>query len=133
MSRRGNCWDNAVAESFFSSLKKEQIKRRIYNNREEACSGIFEYIEVFYNRRRRHSHLGPEYKVFDQVTVYALASYGVFESSVSQEEGSLSDSTDEFGYGVGTLINVFGDASLNLSYEKYDDVDSVALGFEYRF
>jgi putative transposase len=58
MSRRGNCWDNAVAESFFSSLKKEQIKRRIYNNREEARSDIFEYIEVFYNRRRRHSHLG---------------------------------------------------------------------------
>lgn len=58
MSRRGNCWDNAVAESFFSSLKKEQIKRRIYTTRDEARSDIFEYIEVFYNRRRRHSHLG---------------------------------------------------------------------------
>jgi putative transposase len=57
MSRRGNCYDNAVAESFFSSLKKEHIKRRIYVSREEAKSEIFEYIEVFYNRKRRHSHL----------------------------------------------------------------------------
>jgi putative transposase len=58
MSRRGNCYDNAVAESFFSSLKKERIRRRIYATREEAKSDLFEYIESFYNRTRRHSHLG---------------------------------------------------------------------------
>lgn len=58
MSRRGNCWDNAVAESFFSSLKKERIKKRIYKNRETAHADISEYIESFYNRTRRHSHLG---------------------------------------------------------------------------
>lgn len=58
MSRRGNCYDNAVAESFFSSLKKEKVKRRIYPSREEARTELFEYIEVFYNRRRRHSYLG---------------------------------------------------------------------------
>jgi putative transposase len=58
MSRRGNCFDNAVAESFFSSLKKERIRRRIYPTRREARSEIFDYIEVFYNRKRRHSHLG---------------------------------------------------------------------------
>ena len=58
MSRRGNCWDNAVAESFFSSLKKERIRKRIYKTREMARSDIFDYIEVFYNRSRRHSHLG---------------------------------------------------------------------------
>lgn len=57
MSRRGNCYDNAVAESFFSSLKKERIRRKIYSTREEAKSAIFDYIEVFYNRKRRHSHL----------------------------------------------------------------------------
>jgi len=57
MSRCGNCYDNAVAESFFSSLKKERIRRKIYSTREEAKSEIFEYIEVFYNRKRRHSHL----------------------------------------------------------------------------
>ena len=57
MSPRGNCWDNAVAESFFSSLKKERIKRRIYASRQEAKSDVFDYIEGFYNRVRRHSHL----------------------------------------------------------------------------
>jgi putative transposase len=57
MSRRGNCWDNAVAESFFSSLKKERIKKRIYTTREVARTEIAEYIEMFYNRTRRHSHL----------------------------------------------------------------------------
>ena len=57
MSRRGNCYDNAVAESFFSSLKKERIRRSIYSTREEAKSEIFDYIEVFYNRKRRHSYL----------------------------------------------------------------------------
>lgn len=58
MSRRGNCWDNAVAESFFSSLKKERIKKRVYKTRDLARADVFDYIEVFYNRTRRHSHLG---------------------------------------------------------------------------
>jgi putative transposase len=58
MSRRGNCWDNAVVESFFSSLKKERIKKRIYKTRDLARADVFDYIEVFYNRKRRHSHLG---------------------------------------------------------------------------
>ena len=58
MSRRGYCWNNAVAESFFSSLKKERIRKRIYKTRELARADIFDYIEVFYNRTRRHSHLG---------------------------------------------------------------------------
>jgi putative transposase len=58
MSRRGNCFDNAVAESFFSSLKKERIKGRTYSTRDEARADIFDYIEVFYNRKRRHSTLG---------------------------------------------------------------------------
>ena len=50
MSRRGNCWDNAVAESFFSSLKKERIRKRIYKTREMARADVFDSIEVFYNR-----------------------------------------------------------------------------------
>ena len=57
MSRRGNCWDNAVAESFFSSLKSERIKKQIYPSRADARSEVFEYIEEFYNRVRRHKHL----------------------------------------------------------------------------
>lgn len=58
VSRRGNCWDNAVAESLFSSLKKERIRKRIYKTRELAKADIFDYIEAFYNRTCRHSHLG---------------------------------------------------------------------------
>ena len=58
MSRRGNCWDNAPMESFFASLKKELIRGEIFATREEARASIFEYIEVFYNRTRRHSSLG---------------------------------------------------------------------------
>jgi putative transposase len=58
MSRRGNCWDNAVAESFFSSLKKERIRNRVYATRADARADVFDYIEVFYNRKRRHQHLG---------------------------------------------------------------------------
>ena len=58
MSRKGNCWDNAVAESFFSSLKKERIKKQIYKNRELALTDVAEYIETFYNPTRRHSYLG---------------------------------------------------------------------------
>ena len=58
MSRRGNCHDNAVAESFFSVLKKERIKRRIYPNRATATSDVFDYIEMFYNPIRRHGSAG---------------------------------------------------------------------------
>ena len=58
MSRKGNCLDNAVAESFFSSLKKERIKKQIYKNRELALKDVADYIDSFYNRTRRHSHLG---------------------------------------------------------------------------
>nr|WP_155885158.1 IS3 family transposase [Cronobacter dublinensis] len=54
MSRRGNCRDNAVAESFFQLLKRERIKKKIYGTREEARSDIFDYIEMFYNSKRRH-------------------------------------------------------------------------------
>jgi len=58
MSRRGNCWDNAPMESFFASLKKELVHDEDYTTRDEATASIFEYIETFYNRVRRHSSLG---------------------------------------------------------------------------
>ena len=58
MSRRGNCWDNACVESFFETLKRERVYHRHYATREDAKRDIFEYIEVFYNRKRRHSTLG---------------------------------------------------------------------------
>ncbi len=58
MSRRGDCWDNAVNESFFATLKLDLVFRRSFRTRAEARSAIFEYIEVFYHRQRRHSYLG---------------------------------------------------------------------------
>ena len=58
MSRKGNCWDNACQESFFGKLKGEWIQERIYSTREEAKQDVFYYIEVFYNRYRRHASLG---------------------------------------------------------------------------
>lgn len=58
MSRKGNCWDNACVESFFGTLKRELVYHRHYAGREDAKQDIFEYIEVFYNRKRRHSTLG---------------------------------------------------------------------------
>ena len=57
MSRPGNCWDNAVVESFFATLKTELIHQRQYATRQEARTDIFEYVEGFYNRSRRHSRL----------------------------------------------------------------------------
>ena len=58
MSRKGNCWDNAVVESFFGSLKKERIKKQIYKNRALALADVADYIDTFYNRTRRYGHLG---------------------------------------------------------------------------
>jgi transposase InsO family protein len=58
MSRNGNCWDNAVAESFFATLKVELVYRSRWSTRTHARNEVFEYIELFYNRRRRHSALG---------------------------------------------------------------------------
>lgn len=58
MSRKGNCWDNACMESFFGSLKNEWLSERKYKTREEAIKDVFEYVEMFYNRKRRHESLG---------------------------------------------------------------------------
>ena len=58
MGSRGDCFDNAVAESFFATLKKELIHRRSWPQKAELRTEVFEYIEVFYNRRRRHRSLG---------------------------------------------------------------------------
>ncbi|PCJ26785.1 MAG: hypothetical protein COA97_05165 [Flavobacteriales bacterium] len=58
MSRKGNCWDNAVAESFFKTLKSELIYHQEYKTIEQAKLAVFEYIEIWYNRKRLHSSLG---------------------------------------------------------------------------
>lgn len=58
MSRKGNCWDNAVAESYFKTIKTELVYRNSYRNKEDAAREIFYWIETWYNRNRRHSDLG---------------------------------------------------------------------------
>ena len=58
MSRRGNCHDNAVVESFFNLLKRERIRRRTYRTRAEARQDVFDYIEMFYNPTRKHARNG---------------------------------------------------------------------------
>lgn len=58
MSRKGNCWDNAVAESFFKTMKTEMVCHQEFQRKAEARLAVFEYIEVWYNRQRRHSALG---------------------------------------------------------------------------
>ena len=58
MSRKGNCWDNAPTESFFNCVKNERVPGTRYATREEGIADLFDYIEVFYNRSRRHSTLG---------------------------------------------------------------------------
>ena len=58
MSRKGNCWDNAAMESFFGSLKEECVGSSVYSSHEQARQALFEYLEIYYNRQRRHSTLG---------------------------------------------------------------------------
>jgi len=58
MSRKSDCWDNACMESFFGSLKTEWVSDKKYKTREQARNDIFKYIELFYNRKRRHAALG---------------------------------------------------------------------------
>ena len=75
MSRKGDCWDNAVAESFFSTLKTELVRDRIYDSHDEATTNIGEYVDEFYNTTRRHSHLGYrspiEFELKSQVSAAA--------------------------------------------------------------
>jgi len=70
MSRRGNCHDNAVAESFFHLLKRERIRRRTYATRKEARQDVFDYIEFFYNPKRKHGNNGLLSPIdFEQQTI----------------------------------------------------------------
>ena len=75
MGSRGDAYDNAVAESFFATLKKELVHRRSWQTKRELGSAVFEYIEAFYNRERRHSTLGmlspAQYELLCEQLVYA--------------------------------------------------------------
>jgi putative transposase len=70
MNRRGNCHDNAVAESFFHLLKRERIRRKTYATRKEARQDVFDYIEFFYNPKRKHGNNGLLSPIdFEQQTI----------------------------------------------------------------
>jgi putative transposase len=74
MSRKGDCWDNSIAESFFATIKKELIHRQSWERRSEAKSAISEWIESFYNRKRRHSSIGGLSPVeFERLTTQSIA------------------------------------------------------------
>jgi len=73
MSRKGNCWDNAPSESFFRTLKTEEVHHYRYRTRQEAIDSIFEYIEVYYNRQRKHSTIGYMSPVAFEKAYYAVA------------------------------------------------------------
>jgi putative transposase len=76
MSRKGNCWDNAVAESFFATLKTELLNGTVYGTHAAARQAVFEYIEVWYNRQRRHSALGYRSPVeFEQQLTYGSVAH----------------------------------------------------------
>jgi putative transposase len=77
MSRRGNCHDNACAESFFALLKRERIRRKIYRTREEGKADIFNYIELFYNSTRRHGNNNNDLSPRDYENNYFLKKMGV--------------------------------------------------------
>jgi transposase InsO family protein len=74
MSRKGNCWDNAVAESFFATLKKDLIHRRSWFSKSDTIAAINDYILNFYNRRRRHSAIGFKSPAdYERLTMVSMA------------------------------------------------------------
>jgi transposase InsO family protein len=99
MSRRGNCWDNAPTESFFATLKKEMVYRTRFDTREQARGAIFRWIEVWYNRKRRHSTLGylsPEAfeRKHQQQQAQAMAALSAFLPEASRDvSGALYAAT----------------------------------------
>lgn len=103
MSRKGDCWDNAVAESFFGTLKNELVHHEKYKTREQARLSIFDYIEMFYNKRRIHSHLNyvsPEEFEKSMETAYQRLSLSYCPRKRGNFNFSMeSDFGDQIGIG----------------------------------
>jgi len=94
MGSRGDCWDNAVAESFFATIKKELIHRRSWPTRAELSTEVFDYIETFYNRQRRHSTLGQLSPVeFETSTLRRDGAEDAASRLASQHKISLTSET----------------------------------------
>ena len=90
MSRSGNVWDNAAMESFFSSLKTERTARKVYRTRDDARADVFDYIERFYNPRRRHSTLG-----YMSPVEFEEKGYVSLTACPKNRQQAISDSTSE--------------------------------------
>jgi transposase InsO family protein len=102
MSRRGNCYDNAVTESFFGTLKTELVHHESYATREAARQSLFEYIEVFYNRQRRHSTLGYVSPVeYEQQLISGAQAIRRSEADTALEESSAHEHCDRARPGKG--------------------------------
>jgi putative transposase len=85
MSRRGNCHDDAVTESFFQLLKRERIRRKVYATREKGRADVFDYIKMFYNPKRHHGssgQLSPEDYEKQYINSQSALAYGVHSFSV---------------------------------------------------
>jgi putative transposase len=91
MSRSGNCWDNAAMESFFSTMKTERTSRKVYRTRNKARADVFDYIERFYNQRRRHSTLD------DQSPLASNSRGDHAKGGVSETGGSPMDARQSAG------------------------------------
>ncbi len=91
MSRRADCWDNAVAERFFTSLKLELVYQVRWRTRAEICTAIFEYLELLYNRCRRHSSLGYRLNSNGETGGYWLPNPGVHQLGASSAWRLVSD------------------------------------------
>jgi hypothetical protein len=102
MSRRGNCHDNAVAESFFQLLKRERIRRCTYLTREAARQDVFDYVEMFYNPKRKHTNNGMLSPVEFEVRQQKLNEAGVYETrgisfSISAYRAMIAEMTGSLG------------------------------------
>lgn len=102
MSRRGNCHDNAPVESYFGLLKRERIRRRIYPTKEAARADLFDYIEMFYNPKRRHGSNG------DVSPVEFERGYAQRGSSVSTKPWAIQHPDGQYPFRPGTMPGLPG-------------------------
>jgi putative transposase len=94
MGQRGDCFDNSVLESFHATLKKDLVHRRSWPTKAEARTAVFEYIEAFYNRRRRHSRLGMQSPVDFENTIRADGP-GLAASRLASPDTKITTTTEQ--------------------------------------
>jgi hypothetical protein len=133
MSRSGNVWDNAAMESFFSSLKTERTARKMYRSRNEAKADVFDYIERFYNPKRRHSTIGYMNPMeFERQAGLAYAGVnrtGCSASDKDEEAAMFCRFMQHLHSGSLVAVHVLGSASSAVSFRgAYVLSSSVLIG-----